>query len=55
MNDEGSYVCHAVNHISVTESTASNVDIQVPPMIAEQPSDQEVYVGSDNGTMISCS
>ena len=54
MNDEGSYVCHAVNHISVTESAASNVDIQVQPMITEQPSDQEVYVGSDNGTMISC-
>ena len=54
MNDEGSYVCHAVNHISVTESAASNVDIQVAPMITEQPSDQEVYVGSDNGTMISC-
>ena len=54
MNDEGSYVCHAVNHISVTESATSNVDIQVPPMITEQPSDQEVYVGSDNGTMISC-
>ena len=54
MNDEGSYVCHAVNHISVTESAASNVDIQVPPMITEQPSDQEVYVGSDNGTTISC-
>ena len=54
MNDEGSYVCHAVNHISVTESAASNVDIQIAPMITEQPSDQEVYVGSDNGTMISC-
>ena len=54
MNDEGSYMCHAVNHISVTESAASNVDIQVPPMITEHPSNQEVYVGSDNGTMISC-
>ena len=54
MNDEGSYMCHAVNHISVTESAASNVDIQVPPMITEQPNDQEVYVGSDNGAMISC-
>ena len=54
MNDEGSYVCHAINHISVTESAASNVDIRVQPMITEQPSDQEVYVGSDNGTMISC-
>ena len=54
MNDEGSYVCHAVNHISVTESAAANVDIQVAPMMTEHPSDQEVYVGSDNGTMISC-
>ena len=54
MNDEGSYMCHAVNHISVTESAASNVDIQISPMITEHPSDQEVYVGSDNGTMISC-
>ena len=54
MNDEGSYVCYAINHISVTESAASNVDIQVQPMITEQPSDQEVYVGSDNGTMINC-
>ena len=54
MNDEGSYMCHAVNHISVTESAASNVDIQVTPMITEHPSNQEVYVGSDNGTMISC-
>ena len=54
MNDEGSYVCHATNHISVTQSAASNLDIQAPPMITEHPSDQEVYVGSDNGTMISC-
>ena len=54
MNDEGSYVCHAVNHISITESAAANVDIQVAPMMTEHPSDQEVYVGSDNGTMISC-
>ena len=54
MNDEGSYVCHATNHISITQSAASNLDIQVPPMITEHPSDQEVYVGSDNGTMISC-
>ena len=54
MDDEGSYVCHAVNHISVTESAASHVDIQVPPMITEHPSDEEVYVGSDNGTMLSC-
>ena len=54
MNDEGSYVCHATSHISVTQSAASNLDIQAPPMITEHPSDQEVYVGSDNGTMISC-
>ena len=54
MNDEGSYVCHATNHISVTQSAASNLDIQAPPMITEHPSNQEVYVGSDNGTMISC-
>ena len=54
MNNEGSYVCHAVNHISVTESAASNVDIQISPLITEHPSNQEVYVGSDNGTMISC-
>ena len=54
MDDEGSYVCHAVNHISVTESAAATVDIQVAPMMTEHPSDQEVYVGSDNGTMISC-
>ena len=54
MNDEGSYVCHTVNHISVTESTASNVDIQISPMITDHPSNQEVYVGSDNGTTISC-
>ena len=54
MNDEGSYVCHATNHISVTQSAASNLDIQAPPMITEHPSDQEVYVGSDNGSMISC-
>ena len=54
MNDEGFYVCHATNHISVTQSAASNLDIQTPPMITEHPSDQEVYVGSDNGTMISC-
>ena len=54
MNDEGSYVCHATNHISVTQSAASNLDIQAPPMITKHPSDQEVYVGSDNGTMISC-
>ena len=39
MNDEGSYVCHATNHISVTQSAASNLDIQVPPMIIEHPSD----------------
>ena len=54
MNDEGFYVCHATNHISVTQSAASNIDIQAPPTITEHPSDQEVYVGSDNGTMISC-
>ena len=54
MNDEGSYVCHAINHISVTQSAASNLDIQAPPVITEHPSDQEVYVGSDNGSMISC-
>ena len=54
MNDEGSYVCHATNHISVTQSAASNLDIQAPPVITEHPSDQEVYVGSDNGSMISC-
>jgi len=54
MNDEGSYVCHATNHISITQSTASNLDIQAPPMITKHPNDQEVYVGSDNGTMISC-
>ena len=54
LNDEGSYVCHAINHISVTQSAASNLDIQTPPVITEHPSDQEVYVGSDNGTMISC-
>ena len=54
MSDEGSYVCHTVNHISVTESAASNVDIQISPMITEHPSNQEVYVGSDNGTTISC-
>ena len=54
MNDEGSYVCHATNHISVTQSATSNLDIQAPPMITEHPSNQEVYVGSDNGTMISC-
>ena len=54
MNNEGSYMCHAVNHISVTESAASNVDIQISPVITEHPSNQEVYVGSDNGTMISC-
>lgn len=53
-NDEGTYVCHAVNHIGITQSAASIINITVIPTLLEHPEDKEVYVGSDNGTKISC-
>ena len=54
MNDEGTYVCHAANHIGITESAASTIDIKMTPTLIEHPEDKEVYVGNDNGTRISC-
>ena len=54
MNDEGTYVCHATNHIGITDSVPSTIDITMVPVIIEHPEDKEIYVGSDNGTRISC-